>query len=97
MSITTKRYGNETSWTLGQCSSTSLHASWETKDAECCLPPGEYTLECKDSYGDGWHGGYITINGVNYCEAFLDNGGHLETHQVLVGADTQPEGKTCYI
>jgi hypothetical protein len=91
VSLTTTKWGNENTWTLGECSSTSLHANSETYEAECCLPAGEYTLECKDSYGDGWHGGYIVINGNTYCEGF--NGGSLETHEILVGDDTEPDGK----
>lgn len=30
-----------------------------------------YTLVCIDSYGDGWHGGYVKIDGVKYCETFF--------------------------
>ena len=68
-----------------------VHESHNTHEAECCLPPGEYTLECKDSYGDGWHGGYITVNGAKYCENF--DSSSLETHEILIGDDTEPEGK----
>ena len=68
-----------------------VHESHNTHEAECCLPPGEYTLECKDSYGDGWHGGYITINGTEYCKNF--NSSSLETHEILIGDATEPEGK----
>ena len=68
-----------------------VHENYKTHEAECCLPPGEYTLECKDSWGDGWHGGYITINGTNYCENF--NRGRLETHEVLIPTDSEPESK----
>ena len=68
-----------------------VHENHKTHEAECCLPPGEYTLKCKDSYGDGWHGGYITIDGKNYCENF--SGGRRETHEVLIGSDTEPEGR----
>ena len=39
-------------------------------EEECCQPAGRYTLTCKCSYGDGWHGGYLEINGTNYCEDF---------------------------
>ena len=68
------------------------HENHNTHEAaECCLPPGEYTLECKDSYGDGWHGGYITVAGTKYCENF--NSSSLETHEILIGSDTEPEGK----
>ena len=79
---------------MGTCSNTIIHENYQTHEAECCLPPGEYTLECKDSYGDGWHGGFITINEINYCENF--NSSSLETHEVLIGSDTEPEGKSKY-
>ena len=36
----------------------------------CCLLKGEHTLTCKDSYGDGWHGGYLEIGGKKYCKDF---------------------------
>ena len=44
----------------------------EKYEKQCCLPkcPVLYTITCKDSHGDGWHGGYIEINGKKYCEAF---------------------------
>jgi hypothetical protein len=31
-----------------------------------------YILHCDKSGGDGWEGGFITINGVDYCEDFED-------------------------
>ena len=39
---------------------------------ECCHDYDELTLklECHDSYGDGWHGGYIEIDGKKYCQNF---------------------------
>ena len=39
---------------------------------ECCLDAGVYTLKCKDSHGDGWFEGFITIQGKTYCETFID-------------------------
>ena len=36
-------------------------------------------------------GSYVTIEGKNYCENFSQ--GSSETHQVLVGEDTVPDGK----
>ena len=36
----------------------------------CCLQPGEYNIECRDSAGDGWHDGYINIGGVYFCNDF---------------------------
>ena len=33
----------------------------------CEIPHGNLTLECRDSWFDGWDGGYIEINGHQYC------------------------------
>ena len=88
--LTTGSWGSENFWVLGTCSNTALHENYKTRESECCLPPGEYTLECKDSHGDGWHGGSITINGKTYCRNF--NSGSLETHEILIGYNTKPEG-----
>ena len=46
-----------------------------------------YTLNCYDSWGDGWNGGFITINGVDYCGNF--NG--------LSQTETLPCGVICNI
>ena len=47
----------------------------------CLLKPGTYTIYCIDSYGDGWHGGFIEILGNNYCTGFStgknDQGGPI--------------------
>ena len=48
----------------------------------CLLQPGSFTIHCDDSYGDGWHGGFIEILGNNYCTGFsngyYDSGGPIE-------------------
>ena len=55
---------------------------------ECCQAPGTYRLECKDRYSDGWHGGYLEIQGKKYCDDFL--GGHLKTVQITIaGSETK--------
>ena len=41
---------------------------------QCLLAPGMYTLRCEDSYGDGWHGGALVIDGIEYCSGFDDGG-----------------------
>ena len=86
VSHSSKCYGNENSWTLDTCSNTSPHVNHAKEVVECCLMPGEYTLTCKDAAGDGWHGGYVTINGQKFCKNFRC--GSTETHQVLIGEDT---------
>ena len=41
-------------------------------NSECCMPKDkeEFEIQCVDVYGDGWHGGYLEINGVKYCDDF---------------------------
>ena len=82
-------WGHEISWTIGtgdesrDCLSHEdiIHwdLSWEY-DQMCCLPKhtDEFVIACVDSYGDGWHGGYLEINGEKYCDNFSD-GSHQWT------------------
>ena len=73
--LVTLEYGKENSWALGSCESTGkLGGSEEYGDdaeytQQCCQQPGTYELECKDTsiFKDGWHGGYIEIQGQKYC------------------------------
>ena len=62
---------------MGSCSNGQEYGNRNTYTEECCQLAGDYQLVCKDSYGDGWHGGYIEILGVKYCQGFLD--GDLDT------------------
>ena len=34
------------------------------------MAAGDWPVTCDDSYGDGWHGGYIEIDGNKYCDDF---------------------------
>ena len=68
--ITTTQYGRESSWSFGSCSSSQAYTDNSVYSEQCCLSPGDHTLKCKDSYGDGWHGGFIEIGGERYCEDF---------------------------
>ena len=68
--IVTKSYGRENTWTFGSCSSSQRYSSRREYIERCCLSSGEQTLTCKDGYGDGWHGGYIEIQGEKYCKNF---------------------------
>jgi len=81
VTITTKQYGNENSWTLGTCVSDAAgYQADQVYSEECCLEAGQYTLTCDDSYKDGWHGGFITIQGKQYCEDFTD--GHQQAQDI---------------
>ena len=70
--LITKTYAYENSWTLGTCQSKGGYANNNEYVEKCCLSPGSYILECKDSHGDGWHMGYIELDGSKYCESFTD-------------------------
>ena len=80
VTLTTKYWGNEISWSiLDQNTCTTVCSSkppgsygWYSQHKELCsLEKGTtYKLHCKDTYGDGWHGGFITIQGIRYCDDF---------------------------
>ena len=79
---TTKDWGYENSWTLGSCASSGRFENHKTVSQTCCLAKGTYTLECTDTYGDGWHGGFVKINGKKYCGKFKN--GHKTTKSVTI-------------
>jgi len=85
--LTTVSYGSEISWSLGSCQGNGGYGNNGEYTEQCCLEPGNYNLECKDSYGDGWHGGYIEVNGKKYCESF--SSGSEKNIQIII------EAKTC--
>ena len=80
--LTTANYGDEISWTLGSCESDGSYGNDGEYTQQCCLMPGRYNLACKDSYGDGWHSGYIEVDGIKYCESFTS--GNEETSEIIV-------------
>ena len=47
--------------------------------------PGRYNITCKDSRANGWHGGYIEVDGIKYCESFTS--GDEETNEIIVKDD----------
>ena len=71
----TKSYGHELEWTIGGSSHPSCNNERKYDDNQeytqtCCLPSqAEFAITCKDSYGDGWNGGYLEINGNQYCKS----------------------------
>ena len=68
--IVTKPWAKENSWVFGTCQSSKIYSNRKTYIENCCLIPGMHTLTCKDSFGDGWHGGYLEIQGKRYCQNF---------------------------
>jgi len=81
VTITTKNWGHENSWTLGTCASDVLgYQEDQVKTEKCCLAAGKHTLTCEDTYKDGWHGGFIAIQGEEYCEDFTN--GHEQKQDI---------------
>merc|ERR1712088_776815 len=78
--IRTEAWGYENSYAIGTCVSTQQYATRKNYEEECTLAPGAYNLDCKCTYGDGWHGGYVEIDGVQYCKDFTS--GHSKTVSV---------------
>ena len=70
--MTIKRYPQDHRFTListtGHTCKRSSYSAIGTWYESCNLIPGDYYLSCIDTFGDGWHGGYITILDVKYCQ-----------------------------
>ena len=84
----TQNYGHENSWSFGNCNSAQDYTSNEAYTEVCCQPAGTYELVCRDTWGDGWHGGYIEIGGISYCGDFAQ--GHEESHEVAMSGKIKP-------
>ena len=77
VTLTTKAYGSEISWSFGSCNSEQQYHNHQEYNQQCHFNTSPsnwvYKLTCMDSLSDGWHGAFITINGVNYCEDLVGN------------------------
>ena len=69
--LTPNGFADEMMWSLSSCSGYGSVDGLPSAH-QCCVPPGTYRLQCEDSYGDGWHGGYIEVDGERYCESFVN-------------------------
>ena len=81
-----KMNGNDTTgktWTV--MDEDKPYADGKTYKQMCCLAEGMHTLTCIDSYMDGWHGGFIEIQGKRFCENFLK--GHNQTTLINIGGN----------
>ena len=72
LKIQTKVYAWENTWSLGTCGSNREYISNVNYTETCCLDPGQYHLRCNDNGQDGWHGGFIEIQGTRYCQDFTN-------------------------
>ena len=78
--VRTENWGYENSYAIGSCVSQQVYGFYDDYEEDCCLAPGTYSMDCKCSFGDGWHGGYVEINGVKYCDDF--EFGHSQSVEV---------------
>ena len=74
-------YANEIQWEIHNhagfvCGGGPYPGSGRHRINDCHFGNGDYQLKCIDSYGDGWHGGYIIIGEQNFCQNFMY--GHLQ-------------------
>ena len=93
VTLTTRDYGIEIAWSLGgDCQSDFNYDGYDANygyedDQEhlkvCCLPPGSHILKCTDRAGDGWHGGFLTIDGKRYCEIWRGDGFEQSTNIII--------------
>jgi len=73
--MTTVTWASEISWEIAsgsnsvvcQSEASVTYTDFGYFEESCPLVPGSYTLTCRDSWGDGWHGGFVTVNNVGYC------------------------------
>ena len=95
--LETTRWGNEISWAIMEgdkiaCASQAVgtYGSHSLFTFECKLCPDvKYKIHCKDSYGDGWHGGYLQFKdmyghywGNQFCKNFTS--GHKYSTEVTI-------------
>ena len=76
----TQSWGYEVSWkiidtngdTVCNSKPAGSYSSYKVHPAEQCILTKEanYNLICEDTYGDGWNGGSLSIQGSTYCAAF---------------------------
>ena len=65
-----KDFGTEMSWSIGgTCENKEGYFENKEYTQKCCVAEGS-TITCQDSFGDGWHGGYLEIDGQKYCDIF---------------------------
>lgn len=83
-----RAYPEEMTWSYGSCTGKDFKQYKNEKNPKtgkpivyqkvCSQPEGTYPVFCEDFYGDGWHGGYLEIDGKKYCEEFKSKYGRME-------------------
>ncbi|MCH2024060.1 MAG: hypothetical protein MK207_16415, partial [Saprospiraceae bacterium] len=63
-------WSHENGFTITDCNGTVLATMTSGSGYDSCIVLGTiYTINLTDSYGDGWNGGVLTIDGVDYTIA----------------------------
>jgi len=96
--VTTTQHPEDMGWRITgktdeaigiSCSKLGYPDHYGVQPAEDCpLKQGSYELTCLDNDADGWHGGFLTINGHTYCRDFVD--GHSKTETFSLCHDALP-------
>ena len=70
--LVTKTWASEISWSIGACESSGPYEDNKVYEQKCCLGAGDHSVNCKDSYGDGWNYAYLVIlhSAKTYCKDF---------------------------
>ena len=84
--MTTKSWGNEIRFEIVDssgdkvCQGGPFPSRKNDIVTDCEIQGSGMTLKCIDTFGDGWHGGFITIGGEKFCEDFKR--GHLKVVEI---------------
>lgn len=100
--VNSEYWGNEIRWRITthengatDCNSKDGYPNRSKTKETCCLPNNKYHLHCEDTYGDGWHGGSISIAHVNYCSNFKRGKFHQPVFWLENGRVTKTEPTAC--
>jgi len=98
----TTAFANENSWAIAcvdrSCSECVSDSQSYRDDSQytqnCCLPQDREQLLviCKDSWGDGWEGGYLEINGNKFCKDYTTG---LEKEVIIDNEGFKPPEDLC--
>ena len=76
VSFQTGTWSHEVTWditdNLGRviCKGGPYPRNYETFSSHCQLHGGDYTINCHDSHGDGYNGGFLKIANQEVCKDF---------------------------
>ena len=82
--------------------SNQTYHNYENYNEKCCVSPGKHILTCEDTYGDGWHGGYLQFKdmfgnywGNQYCKDFTS--GHKYSTEVTIHSTNGKQNNIIFI